>query len=156
MSLKEIKQAVDDNALPLAVAEKYLKLYVADINWQPHIASLWKNASNKFSDQNQAKEYMKKALSCAILLPMVEKTPIPDPPHNLLFWCTGWKQFNSYDWFDMLISVIKEDITIFENRNKSLGIGIIDPIDISPLTRQAFNWIFEKDRKSTRLNSSHT
>lgn len=144
MSLKEVILAIEENTLPVAVAEKYLKLYVADIDWQPHITNLWKNAVNKSSDQTTAKEFVKKAISCATLLPMVEKTQIPDPPSNLLFWCTGWRQFNDRNWFNDLIEILKEDVKISNNRNKVIQVGVIDPIDVSPITRQAFNWLYEK------------
>lgn len=144
MSLKEVILAIEENTLPVAVAEKYLKLYVADIDWQLHITNLWKNAVNKSSDQTTAKEFVKKAISCATLLPMVEKTQIPDPPSNLLFWCTGWRQFNDRNWFNDLIEILKEDVKISNNRNKVIQVGVIDPIDVSPITRQAFNWLYEK------------
>lgn len=144
MSIADVQQAVEDNTLPVSVAEKYLKLYVADIDWQSHITRLWSLTSSKISDQNLAKEYMKRAISCATILPLVEKTQIPDPPSNLLFWCTGWRQFNEQDWFQMLLEIMKEDIQITNSRNKIIQIGVIDPIDVSPITRQAYNWLFDK------------
>jgi hypothetical protein len=154
VSLKEVITAVEDNALPVSVAEKYLKLYVADIDWQPHITSLWKNALNKSSNQDAAREFIKKAISCAILLPAVEKTQIPDPPSNLLFWCTGWRQFNDRNWFEDLIEILKNDIEISTNRNKIIQVGVIDPIDVSPITRQAFNWLYEKFKsENTDINT---
>lgn len=146
MSLKEVVTAVEDRALPVAVAEKYLKLYVADIDWQPHIANLWKNAVNKSNSQDAAREFIKKAISCAVLLPAIEKIQIPDPPSNLLFWCTGWRQFHERNWFEDFIEVLKDDIQISNNRNKIIQVGVIDPIDVSPITRQAFNWLYEKFR----------
>lgn len=143
MSLQDISTAIKEKTLPVSIAQKYLKLYIADIDWEPYIANLWKNACNKFST-DLAKEYVKKAIACATILPLIEKTPIPDPPSNLLFWCTGWRQFNEQDWFTMLLEVMQEDLIITENRNKIIKIGIIDPIDVSPITRQAYNWLYEK------------
>jgi len=144
VSLEDIKTVVEDGSLPVAIAEKYLKLYVANIDWQPHIINLWKNASSKFSNQDLAKDHMKKAIACATILPLLEKTPIPDPPSNLLFWCTGWRQFNEQNWFELFQEVIKEDILINENRKKIISVGIIDPIDIPPMARQAYNWLHER------------
>jgi hypothetical protein len=144
VSLKDVQNAVQDRTLPMSVAEKYLKLYVADIDWQSHIAILWKNALTKFKDQDLAKEHIKKAVACATILPFLEKTPIPDPPSNLLFWCTGWRQFHENDWFDLLVDIMKEDIEISLNRNKIIEVGVIDPIDVSPITRQAYNWLYDK------------
>jgi len=55
MSIQEVQQAIDNNSLPINVAEKYLKLYVADISWQDSIATLWKNSVNKMQNQEAAK-----------------------------------------------------------------------------------------------------
>ena len=54
MSMKEIEEAIKSNSLPVSVAEKYLKLYIADINWSEHIVMLWKNSTNKFSNETEA------------------------------------------------------------------------------------------------------
>lgn len=142
--MMEIEKAIEEKSLPLNLANKYLKLYIADIDWEPHVASLWSNALKKYGNENVAKEHVKKAVACATILPLVEKTNIPDPASNLLFWCTGWKQFNEQDWFNLLLDIFQEDLNISERRNKIIQIGIIDPIDVSPLTRQAFNWLYEK------------
>lgn len=144
MDVKEINSLAEDGIMSIGVADKYLKLYVADIDWQPHIASLWNNALKKFGNDDVAKDHVKKAVACATILPLVEKTQIPDPPSNLLFWCTGWKQFNENDWFAMLVEIVKEDLEIQKKRNKVVRLGVIDPIDVSPITRQAFNWLYEK------------
>ena len=144
MTVEDVRKAIEEKSLSLELADKYLKLYVANIDWQPHITSLWSNAVKKYSNESVAKEHVKKAISCATILPLVEKTTIPDPPSNLLFWCTGWKQFNEQEWFEILLDIFKEDLLISEKRNKIIQTGIIDPIDVSPMTRQAFNWLYEK------------
>lgn len=154
--MQDVVTAIEDNTLPISVAEKYLKLYVADIDWQTHISTLWKNAVNKNQSQDLAKEFVKKAIACAVLLPLVEKTPIPDPPSNLLFWCTGWRQFNERMWFTDLLEIFKEDVQISIDRNKIIQVGVIDPIDISPITRQAFNWLYEKFKASINDHSELT
>lgn len=144
MATPEVRKSIEEKTLPIDLADKYLKLYVANIDWKPHIVSLWGNALKKNGNENVAKEYVKKTIACATILPLVEKTNIPDPPSNLLFWCTGWKQFNQQEWFDILIDIFKEDVLISEKRNRIIEIGIIDPIDVSPLTRQAFNWLYDR------------
>lgn len=144
MSIEEMKNTVQTKTLPLTVAEKYLSLYVGEIEWTPHISNLYKNFSNKLKNEDLAKHNVKKAISCATLLPLIKKTAIPDPPSNLLFWCTAWQEFDEFEWFDLLLEVIKEDLTIATNRNKLINIGIIDPIDVSPITRQAYNWLYDK------------
>jgi len=143
-----MKTAVTSGSLPGTVSKKYLDLYVGESNWAKHIDDLFSNAMNKFKDKNLAVEHVKRAISCAVLLPLVKKTSIPDPVSNLLFWCTGWKEFHENDWFDMLLTVIKEDIIISESRNNILSIGVIDPIDVSPITRQAYNWLHDKANSS--------
>ena len=144
MSIQQVKDVIETKNLSVTVAEKYLRLYVANIEWSEHIASLWKNALNKNKDEIEAKNYMKNAISCATLLPYLEKTPIPEQAKNLLFWCTGWKQFSQHDWFSIYLDTLKEDVKIANDRNKIISVGIIDPIDISPITRQAFNWLYSK------------
>jgi hypothetical protein len=67
------------------LADKYLNLYIADIDWKPHISQLWSNALKKFRNETVAKDHVKKAIACATILPLVEKTIIPDPPSNLTF-----------------------------------------------------------------------
>jgi len=155
MSMKEIEEAISSNSLPLSVAEKYLKLYIADINWSEHIAARWKNSMNKFSNETEAKDHIKRAVACATILPLVENTPIPDPPSNLLFWCTAWKQFYRDDWFKIFIDVLKEDLEISKNRNKIITLGIVEPIDIAPMTRQAYNWLYESAVSHDCINDSN-
>lgn len=152
MSIQQVREVIDTNNLSISVAEKYLKLYVANIDWSDHIASLWKNSTNKFKNEQEAKNYVKKAIACATLISYLEKTPIPEQPKNLLFWCTAWKQFDQHDWFSLYIDILKEDVNISENRNNIISIGIVDPIDISPITRQAFNWIYSKAEESHNLD----
>jgi hypothetical protein len=156
MSIQEVQQAIDNNSLPINVAEKYLKLYVADVSWQDAIATLWKNSINKIQNQEAAKEHVKKAISCATILPLMEKTTIPDPATNLLFWCTGWAQFGKNDWFSLYLDILKEDIKINETRNEIIRLGIIDPIDISPITRQAYNWLYQKAEEIEDMSNIDT
>lgn len=156
MSMKEIEEAIQNNSLPVSVAEKYLKLYIADIDWSEHIVMLWRNSTNKFSNETEAKDHMKRAVACATILPLIENTPIPDPPSNLLFWCTAWKQFYKEDWFKLFIDILKEDLEISRNRNNLIKIGVIDPIDISPMTRQAYNWLYEQAMSKDCINESNS
>ena len=144
MSTSDNEKLLENGTLSVELADKYLKIYVADIDWVPHITQLWNNSLKKNGNETVAKEYIRRAISCATILPLVEKTQIPDPPSNLLFWCTRWKQFEQDDWFELLKSIVKEDIEIVKKRNKVLSLGIVDPIDILPINRQAFNWLYEK------------
>lgn len=154
MSNSDNVNLLENDVLSIDLADKYLKIYVADIDWKPHIAQLWNNSLKKNGNETVAKDYIKRAISCATILPLVEKTQIPDPPSNLLFWCTRWKQFEQDDWFDILKSIVKEDVEIVKKRNKVLSLGIIDPIDILPINRQAFNWVYEKVTNEESLSDS--
>jgi hypothetical protein len=136
--------AIEEDVLPIKLAEEYLKIYVADIEWSSHIKKLWKNFLNKNKTEEECKSLVKRAISCTILLPATENTQIPNPPHSLLFWCTGWVQFHEKDWFDSFKKVVVNDIQIRKKRMNLINIGIIDPIDHSPVTRQAFNWMYDE------------
>lgn len=154
MSTQEIAQCIKDNSLSLDVADRYLKIYIADIDWKVHISSLWRNALNKLKSDDLAKEYVKKTISCATLLPVMENTPIPDPPSNLLFWCTAWNQFDKYEWFNMFVDILTQDLHIIDKRNQLINGGVLNRIDTSPMTRQAFNWLYEKHSSTEAETSS--
>jgi len=142
--MEDLKDVVDNGNLPIQVAEKYLNLYIADIQWGPHISQLWSNALKKFRNETVAKDHVKKAIACATILPLVQKISIPEIPSNLLFWCTGWKQFDENDWFDIFRSVVKEDLEIIDKRNKCISLGVVSRVDAVPITRQGYNWLYEK------------
>ena len=143
-----LEKVIAENAMPIELAEEYLKLYIADVEWSEHIQKLWGNFYNKNKNEEQSKALVKRAVSCAILLPGMDNTQIPDPPHSLLFWCTAWAQFYERDWFELFKEVVTTDIEIKNNRKQIIELGIIDPIDYSPMTRQAFNWLYDKAESS--------
>lgn len=155
MTKNLLESVIDDDVLPIKLAEEYLRLYVADIDWSQHISKLWKNFSNKNKTDEECKALVKRAVSCAILLPATENTQIPDPAHSLLFWCTGWAQFYEKDWFDMFKKVVKQDLKIKQSRMELINDGIIDPVDHSPVTRQAFNWLYEQAEISECVNKEN-
>lgn len=64
--------------------------------------------------------------------------------HLILFWCPTWNQYREKDWFSLLKDVVKKDIEIQNNHKQLLNLGVIDPIDYSPITRQAYNWLFSR------------
>jgi len=150
-----LESVIEEDVLPIKLAEEYLRIYVADIEWSSHIKKLWKNFSNKNKTDEECKTLVKKAISCAILLPALENTQIPNPPHSLLFWCTGWAQFNEKNWFDLFKKVVVNDMQIKENRMNLINIGIIDPIDHSPVTRQAFNWLYDEASSTNCINNEN-
>jgi hypothetical protein len=68
--------------------------------------------------------------------------------HLILFWCPTWNQYKEKDWFSLLRDVVKKDIQIQSKHKTLLEMGVIDPIDYSPITRQAYNWLYSKAETS--------
>lgn len=155
MFLDQLNIVLRDKALPLDVAEKYLNLYIGEANWKNHISKLWTNFENKNKNFDISKEDIKRAISCTILLPTMEKTNIPDPVHLILFWCPTWNQYKERDWFSLFLDVVKKDLLIQTNQKELLSIGIIDPIDYSPLTRQSFNWLYTSAEYNKDINEKN-
>jgi hypothetical protein len=143
-----LQKAIDNQTLEISLANKYLQLYVANIDWVPHISSLWHNVQKKNMSQDEKKNFIKQSISSTILNPYLYNTQIPNPPYNLLFWTNTWKQFEEKDWFSILSDILKEDAAIAVYRVDLVKLGVIDPIDLSPLTRQAFNWLYQKCEES--------
>jgi hypothetical protein len=148
VTIEDLQKVINEDVLPTDVADMYLAIYIADIDWKPHIAKLWSNIKNKNTEDAECKAQIKKSIACATLLPTYEKKIIPSPPQNLLFWAPTWSQYNEKDWLSLYKEIIKEDIEIRRNRKKILSLGVIDSVDYVPLTRQAFNWIYAKAEDS--------
>jgi len=152
MSLDGLLKVVNEDTIPLDVAEKYLNLFLGKSDWSKNIKRMWSLTESKGWTEEQRKNHVKKAIACATLIPMTDNTTIPNPPEKLLFWCTSWTQFSEKDWFDLYKKNIKEDINITENRNKIIKLGVIEPVDVSPLNRQAFNWLYTKAKDKESLS----
>jgi hypothetical protein len=144
MSIQSLEAVVSEGTLSFDVAERYLTIYLGEADWKDKITSLWNLQKKKHSDIVTAKDMVKKAVACACLIPVLEKASIPEDNHQLLFWVTAWAQFKEKDWFSLFQDVIKNDIIIENNRKKILQMGIFEQIDMSPLTRQAYNWMYDK------------
>lgn len=152
VSIEDLEKVVKDDVLPTEVADMYLKIYVADIDWKPHLGQLWSNVSAKSTDADSAKAQIKKIIACTTLLPAYDKTSLTSPPQNLIFWCATWTQFNERDWLELYKNMVKTDIEIQKNRKQILHLGVIDSVDYIPLTRQAFNWIYSKAEQNDVIN----
>lgn len=155
MNIQDLEKVVKENVISIDIADMYLKIYVADIDWTPHISQLYTNAKNKISDESEIKSHMKKAIACTTLAPSYNKSIITDPPHNLLFWLPTWRQFDEKDWFDLYKKMIIEDVDIRRNRKLMLSYGVIDSIDYVPMTRQAFNWLYSKAEENDCINKDN-
>lgn len=152
MYIQSLEAVVKDGTVSFDVAEKYLNLYIGEADWKEKIGQLWSVQKRKIKDEDKAKEFVKKSVACACLSPVINKVSIPDEKHVLLFWVSGWPQFNERDWFALFQDVVKKDIEIEKNRRKVLKLGIFDQIDMSPLTRQAYNWVYDKLEKESFLS----
>jgi hypothetical protein len=149
MYIQSLEAVVQDGTVSFDVAEKYLSLYIGDSDWKEKIGQLWSVQKKKLKDDSLAKDFVKKSIACACLSPIINKVSIPDEKHVLIFWVSGWPQFNERDWFALFQDVIKKDIEIEKNRRKIFYLGIFDQIDMSPLTRQAYNWIYDRLEKES-------
>jgi hypothetical protein len=149
----EIKTATSDS-LDAKVAEKYLNLYVGDVDWAHHIAQVWGRLSKKHQPA-EAGAIMKKTLACTILLPLYDRTKIPELPENLLYWVPSYTQFNERDWFALLKETMTHDLEIDNWRNQALSLGIIYPLDYSPVTRQAFKRLYDKAQEAGVINEAN-
>lgn len=148
MMLEQMISVIDKNTMPMDVAEKYLNIYIGEADWKTHISKLWNNFENKNKNADISREDIKRAISCTALLPTLEKTNIPDPVHLILFWCPTWNQYKEKDWFSLFKDIVKKDIEIQKNHRQLLTLGVIDPIDYSPITRQAYNWLYSHAENS--------
>lgn len=155
MLIENLEKFVNEGVVSADIADSYLKIYVADIDWKPHISKLWSNTKNKVKDEAESKNHIKKVLACATILPYYDKTVIPDNPQNLLFWCATWNQFNEKDWVSIYKEIVKKDIEIRTHRKKVVSYGVVEAIDYFPLTRQAFNWLYAKAEEEGSINDSN-
>mgnify|MGYP006921279549 CR=1 FL=1 len=130
------------------VCDKYLNIYVAEIDWERHRKVLFKRWTRSQLSEEEAIYRLRKVIACTVLLPYLDKHKVPDPPENLLYQCFSFHQFEERDWYEELHKIVEEDKQIMKWRNQCQSLGIIDPIDYSPITRQAFNWLFSEAERS--------
>lgn len=118
----------------------YLQLYVAEIDWVPHLEELVRRKQNNDLIKNQ--------IACTILLPSYDKSVLTNPPQNLLFWVAKYTQINDRDWRKELTVIDERNAVYDELKDPLLDLGIIDPLEFHPITRQAYNWLIEKAEAS--------
>lgn len=125
---------------------RYLSLYLGEADWKTQIERLSR------SKYVHSQEDTKKIIAAAVMLPTFDKYSITDPPENLLHWVGGYGQFKERDWLQLFKDQMKKDAEIEVTRNESLSLGIIYPIDYSPVTRQAFNLLYGKAKDAGVIN----
>lgn len=124
-------------------AARYLTIYLGEPttgDWDSHIEELFRRNKNKVKD---IAEFMRNTVSCAILTPTHDKVNTKEP-ENVLHKCQYWRQINERDWFSDLKKIAKQDINIINNRAKMLNLGVVEPLQWQPYTRQAYNWLYAK------------
>ena len=136
------------------IAVKYLNLYVGDSDWSKHIDTLWARLSKKH-DETQAKILLKKTIACATMLPVYDRTKIPDNPENLLFWCPTYQQFSETDWTEIFLDIVNKDEQIESWRLECQRLGVVYPIVYAPWPRQAFNWLFKAAEESGQVTDEN-
>lgn len=136
------------------MAVKYLSLYVGDADWSKHIDTLWSRLLRKH-DESQAKVLLKKTIACATMLPVYDRTKIPDNPENLLFWCPTYQQFNEKDWTEIFLEIVSKDEQIEGWRLECQRLGVVYPIVYAPWPRQAFNWLFKAAEESRQVTEEN-
>ena len=128
-------------------AVKYLTLFLGEDNWEYHLGVLYKRLRRKFSDDKLGEE-MRKQISCAILLPFLTSTKVPAEPSELLYSCRYYHQFEEKDWWAHLEQMMKQDKQIEKYRGACLALGRVEKVKLHPITRQAFNWMYESAEAS--------
>lgn len=149
MSIQSVESLALNGTMSFDLAEKYLSIYIGEADWKEKIGQLWTVQKKKIGDEQKAKDFIKKSVACACLSPIINKAVIPDEKHVLLFWVSGWPQFNERDWFELLREIAKKDLEIEKYRKIIFSLGIFEHIDMSPLTRQAYNWLYERLEKES-------
>lgn len=153
MSVESLEQLIKNDSLPIDVASKYLTIYLGKANWSEKLSQMWAVQSKK-NGPDRAREFVKRSVACACLSPVINRVTIPEEKHVLLFWVSGWPQFNERDWFSLFKETIKNDIDIEKFRKIVLQEGLFDHIDIPPLTRQAYNWLYDNLSKEKFSSSA--
>lgn len=131
-----------ENKLQLDDVKKYLTIYLGEADWDNAIKRVYIQISKKY--RNDASKKMQEVLSCAILLPLYDSIKIPHDPTKVLFWAQSESNLLQHDWYDCLQSEMEKDRAILKNRQVVSTLGVITPIDYSPITRQAFNWLYAR------------
>jgi len=124
---------------------QYLNIYVGTADWKSALGKLYNSA--KIGHDS---EKMKQAVSAAILLPYFDKSTRIDPghPENLLLKIPYFQQLGDKDWVVEFQKIYEQDKIMEQNRRKAYALGIVTPFEYSPITRQAYNWLYTKAEDS--------
>lgn len=134
-------------------AAKYLTLYLGNADWNQAINRLFLQLKKKHGSDIAAA--MRRTLACAILLPKDDHIKVPSDPTKVLFWATSAANQAQKDWWEALQAEMARDKEIDKNRHIVSTLGVIHPIDYSPVTRQAFNWMYAKGMEVGHIDKSN-
>lgn len=138
---------------------KYLTLYLGQPtlgSWESHMDEYYRRKKYQFGEE-KALIALHKSIAFACMYVYKEKGRLPHPKQSILFTGEKWSQFNDADWVALFEKIHEEDEHIQKWRNQVLSLGIVYPIEYSPITRQAFNWLYDKAEASgivTEFNKS--
>ncbi len=145
-----------NNKLELEDAVKYLSIYLGESSEDclSAIQKLWPRLEKQLGSAKAAIR-MKELVSFCVLYETHTKSKLPDKPINLLFYCQKYDTLEDREWWPLFSKIIEEDKQIEKIRNFCLNLGVVHPIEYSPRTRQALNWVTDLsgdnvDRKAIR------
>lgn len=148
--MKELQQIVEDGLMDMSVSQRYLELYVGLTDWPTALQLLYTRIYKKYGGYDPknldiVKLQMKEMVSCAVLLPAVDRSVHPDPEQMLPRVFQGYyHQFHERKWFPLLRKVVERDLQIIDSRNQVWSLGYIEQIHDQPFCRQAYNWLYER------------
>ena len=146
----DLQNVIVSGELDKTVAIRYLNIYVGSADWESAIKKVY-NSSKVAHDG----ALMKKIISAAILLPLDDKSTYIDSEHpeNLLLKMPYYQQLNDKDWFSEFQKVCSKDSVIDAHRRAAYALGVITPFEYSPMTRQAYNWLYTKAEDSGAITN---
>lgn len=146
----DLTRVVKEGVLPGSVASKYLTVYLGPASWPEHLQAVWTRyqTGEDKADGDALVQKMRETIACAVLLPAYDRTRPIERPENILHRCSQWEEFGQRQWFPEFQKVVARDVEIVGWRNQALSLGVIDPLEYAPYTRQAFRWLMEKAESS--------
>lgn len=138
-------EGLEEGVLYGDFANQLLSIYVMDHDWSAAINRL--HAQHKRNNREDvARELTREALAFTILLPTLDPTiriDADNPDNNLFYWQHFHQKQSEESWFKKLQSVIAGDMKNFAIRKELIALGVVDPLEFQPLSRQAYKWLCE-------------
>lgn len=139
-----LQQALTDGAFK-PIASEYWWLYLGEKNWDHAQQELVGSLKKSFGDDNKKiVEHFKKSFAFTVLAPLsgVKVTSSV----GLLLTCRQkdkWPTYYEKDWPKTLFNVLERDLDITKKRRKLWVLGRVDPFDLSPFCREAYNRMYD-------------